>query len=105
MADTEPVRLRRAQHGVDGTEHETAEVDAEPGELRAHRPWPHLTRLIADQLTQFPPLPETARALPSRVRRDFTEHGAAYLYGVRAAVLVALCGWLVAASLTLLLWA
>jgi hypothetical protein len=84
---------------------QTAGVEAEPGELSPNRPWLPLPRLIADQLAQLPPLPEAARELPSRVRRDFTEHGAAYLYGVRAAVLVALSGWLVAVSLTLLLWA
>ena len=87
------------------TEQAAAEAGVEPEELAPYRPWLPLPRLIADQLAQLPPLPETARALPSRVRRDFTENGAAYLYGVRAAVLVAGGGWLVAASLTLLLWA
>lgn len=96
----------RKHGGVADTEQAAAGAGAEPGELG---PTPRLLlplpRLIADQLAQLPPLPETARALPSRVRRDFVENGPAYLYGVRAAALVAASGWLVAASLTMLLWA
>jgi hypothetical protein len=87
------------------TEHAAAGAEAELGQLGANRPWLPLARTIADQLAQLPPLPEAARALPSRVRRDLTENAAAYLNGVRAALLVAVVGWLVAASLTLLLWA
>lgn len=78
---------------------------AEPEELGPDRPRLPLPRLIADQLAQLPPLPETARELPQRVRRDLVANGAAYLYGVRAAAMVAVGGWLVAASLTMLLWA
>jgi hypothetical protein len=88
---------------------DTEQAAAEPGfeseELRPNRLWLPVPRLIADQLAQLPPLPETARAVPSRVRREFAENGGAYLYGVRAAVLVAGGGWLVAAALTMLLWA
>lgn len=96
----------REHGGVADTEQAAAGAEAEQGELRpTPRPLLPLPRMIADQLAQLPQLPETARALPSRVRRDFTENGAAYLYGVRAAMLVAVGGWLVAVSLTLLLWA
>nr|WP_249160656.1 DUF6350 family protein [Actinospica acidithermotolerans] len=87
------------------TEQAAAGSAAEPEELGPGRARPPLARLIADQLAQLPPLPETVRALPSRVRRDFAENGSAYLSGVRAAAVVAAGGWLVAASLTLLLWA
>ena len=87
------------------TEQAAAESGFESEELRPNRLWLPVPRLIADQLAQLPPLPETARALPSRVRREFAENVGAYLYGVRAAVLVAGGGWLVAAALTLLLWA
>ena len=87
------------------TDRAAAGAEAEPGELSPNRPRPPIPRLIADQLAQLPPLPATARELPHLVRRDLAANGAAYLYGVRAAVLVAGGGWLVAASLTLLLWA
>ena len=106
MADTESVRLRRAQQSVDGTEHEAAAgPEAEPGELRPHRPRLPIPQAILDQFAQLPPFPEAARELPHAVRRDLAANGVAYLYGVRAAVMVAGGGWLVAASLTLLLWA
>jgi hypothetical protein len=84
---------------------DTEQAAAEPEELSPTRPWLPIQRLIADQLAQLPPLPETARALPSRVRREFAENGRAYLYGARAVAFVAGGGWLVAAALTLLLWA
>jgi Family of unknown function (DUF6350) len=90
---------------VADTEQAAAGAEAEPGELRPNRPRLPLPRAILDQLAQLPPLPEAARELPHAVRRDLVSNGAAYLYGVRAAFLVAGGGWLVAASLTLLLWA
>ena len=87
------------------TEQAAAGAEAEPGELRPNRPRLPIPQALLDQLAQLPPLPEAARELPRVVRRDLVSHGAAYLYGVRAAVMVAGGGWLVAASLTLLLWA
>ena len=87
------------------TEQAAAGAEAEPGELGPNRPRLPFPRAILDQLAQLPPLPEAARELPYAVRRDLAANGAAYLYGVRAAFLVAGGGWLVAASLTLLLWA
>jgi len=84
---------------------QAAGPEAEPGELRPHRPRLPIPQAIHDQLALLPPFPEAARELPQAVRRDLAANGVAYLYGVRAAVLVAGGGWLVAASLTLLLWA
>ena len=93
MADTE------IGHGA------SAGAEAEPGELRPNRPRLPVPQAILDQLAQLPPFPEAARELPHVVRRDLVANGVAYLYGVRSAVMVAAGGWLVAASLTLLLWA
>ena len=87
------------------TEQAAAGAEAEPGELRPNRPRLPIPQVLLDQLAQLPPLPEAARELPHVVRRDLVSNGAAYLYGVRAAAMVAGGGWLVAASLTLLLWA
>ena len=87
------------------TEQAAAGAEAEPGELRPNRPRLPIPQALLDQLAQLPPLPEAARELPHVVRRDLISNGAAYLYGVRAAVMVAGGGWLVASSLTLLLWA
>jgi len=90
---------------VADTEQAAAGAEAEPGELRPNRPRLPIPQAFLDQLAQLPPLPEAARELPRVVRRDLISNGAAYLYGVRAAVMVAAGGWLVAVSLTLLLWA
>ena len=87
------------------TEQAAAGAEAEPGELRPNRPRLPIPQAFLDQLAQLPPLPEAARELPRVVRRDLISNGAAYLYGVRAAVVVAVGGWFVAVSLTLLLWA
>ena len=87
------------------TDQAAAGAEAEPGELRPNRPRLPIPQALLEQLAQLPPLPEAARELPRAVRRDLAAHGAAYLYGVRAAVVVSAGGWLVAASLTLLLWA
>jgi hypothetical protein len=90
---------------VADTDQAAAGAEAEPGELRPNRPRLPIPQAFREQFAQLPPLPEAARELPRAVRRDLVSHGAAYLYGVRAAVVVAAGGWLVAASLTLLLWA
>jgi hypothetical protein len=82
-------------------------AEAEPGELGPEgRPrLPNVPRLILDQLALLPPLPAAARELPRRVRRDLAANAAAYFYGVRSAVVVAVLGWLFAAALVLALWA
>jgi Family of unknown function (DUF6350) len=90
---------------VADTDQAAAGAEAEPGELRPNRPRLPIPQVLLEQLAQLPPLPEAARELPRAVRRDLVSNGAAYLYGVRAAVVVSAGGWLVAASLTLLLWA
>ena len=84
---------------------ENAAAGPEPGELGPGRPRLPIRQLILDQLAQLPPLPETARLLPGRVRRDLRVNGAAYVYGARSAALVAGAGWLIAGALTLALWA
>jgi hypothetical protein len=85
------------------TEQAAAGVEAGPGELRPPRP--PLARLLLEQLDRLPPLPAAAREAPRRVARDLARHGPAYLYGLRAALVVALLGWLTAAALVLVLWA
>ena len=87
------------------TEQAAAGAGAEPGELGPSRPRLPIPQAFREQFAQLPPLPEAARELPRAVRRDLVSNGAAYLYGVRAAVVVAAGGWLLAVSLTLLLWA
>lgn len=53
----------------------------------------------------LPPLPEALRELLRRAAADLSGHAADYLTGVRSGLIVALCGWLLAAALTLTLWA
>lgn len=53
----------------------------------------------------LPPLPEALRVLFRRVLADLSGHAVDYLTGVRSGLVVALCGWLLAAALTLSLWA
>lgn len=75
---------------------------AEPGGLGPRRPLlPGPRHLLA----YLPPLPEAARDLPRRARADLAAHAADYLSGMRSGLVVAACGWLVAAALTLALWA
>ena len=73
---------------------------AEPGGLGPRRSSPSPRQLLA----YLPPLPEALRDLPRRARADLAGHAADYLTGVRSGVVVAACGWLVAAALTLALW-
>lgn len=83
------------------TEQAAAGVDA-GAELRPGRPL--LARLLTDRLDRLPPLPAAVRELPRRIARDLAGHGPAYLYGLRAALVVAVLGWLTAAALVLVLW-
>jgi hypothetical protein len=74
---------------------------AEPGGLGPRRPLPGARHLLA----YLPAPPEALRELPRRARADLTEHAGSYLAGVRSGLAVGVCGWLVAAALTLSLWA
>lgn len=60
---------------------------------------------LGPRRSPLPPLPEALRELPRRVGADLSGHAADYLTGVRSGLIVAVCGWLVAAALTLTLWA
>lgn len=93
MADTEQAAA--------GAEAAGAEA-AEPGGLDPRRPvLPSPRQLLA----YLPPLPEALRDLPRRARVDLTEHSADYLTGIRSGLTVGVGGWLLAATLTLTLWA
>lgn len=49
--------------------------------------------------------PTRCASCPRRVGADLSGHAADYLTGVRSGLIVAACGWLLAAALTLTLWA
>jgi hypothetical protein len=75
---------------------------AEPDGLGARR---SLLSSARHLLAYLPPLPEALRDLPRRLRADLSGHAADYLIGAGSGLVVAVCGWLLAVSLTLALWA